>query len=174
TTDSSVHLFVFDRNPSTEKVSLSPGRMHRTRGRARLGRVGTTNYSDTFIQVADDCPVAAGEQPPDSGKGPAVAALQFAVISANPYALTSDDVLFEVHARRNGIPSAARTAARAAFFATSQACLRASPLAKRYGWGLHHDAESRVALVPLGSDEYQRLVNDPSVKQVKAMRSKRV
>ncbi|WP_298711512.1 DUF6157 family protein [Micrococcus sp. 2A] len=40
---------------------------------------------------------------------------------------------------------------REAFFAKSQACLRASPLGKRHGWGLHHDAEGRVALVPLGS-----------------------
>lgn len=135
--------------------------------------MGSTNYSGTFIQVADDCPVDAAEPPPVGGKAPTVAALQYALISEHPYELTSDDVLFEVHATRQSIPAAARPAAREEFFAKDQACLRSSPLGKRYGWGIHHDAESRVALVPLGSDEYLTLAADPAVKQLKAMRSKR-
>jgi len=134
--------------------------------------MGTTNYTGTFIQVADDCPVETAETPP-VGKAPTVAALQHTLIAAHPYELTSDDVLFEVHAIRQGIPDEARTTARAQFFAKDQACLRSSPLGKRYGWGIHHDADGRVALVPLGSDEYRSLAADPSVRQLKAMRSKR-
>lgn len=135
--------------------------------------MGTTNYSDTLIQVADDCPAETAEKPPNRGKSPTVAALQYAMISEHPYELTSDDVLFEVHAIRQSIPSEARTSAREAFFAKGQACLRSSPLAKRYGWGIHSDAYSRVALVAGGSEEYESLASDPSVKKVKAMRSKR-
>lgn len=135
--------------------------------------MGSTNYVGTFIQVADDCPVEAAEQPPASVKAPSVAALQYALISEHPYEFTSDDVLFEVHATRQSIPAETRTQAREAFFAKDQACLRASPLGKRYGWGIHHDADSHVALVPLGSDEYRSLTADPAVKQLKAMRSKR-
>ncbi len=135
--------------------------------------MGSTNYVGTFIQVADDCPVEAAEQPPVGGKAPTVASLQYELISEHPYELTSDDVLFQVHAIRQSIPSDAQPAAREVFFAKDQACLRSSPLGKRYGWGIHHDPEGRVALVPVGSDEYIALTADPAVKQLKAMRSKR-
>lgn len=135
--------------------------------------MGSTNYTGTHIQVAEDCPVKAAEQPPLNDKAPTVAALQYALISERPYELTSDDVLFEVYATRQAIPPEKRSAAREAFFAKDQACLRSSPLGKRYGWGIHHDADSRVALVPFGSDDYQALAADPAVKQLKAMRSKR-
>ncbi|MGO1560392.1 Bll7858 protein [Actinomycetales bacterium JB111] len=135
--------------------------------------MGSTNYTGTFIQVAEDCPVTAAEQPPAGGRAPSVAALQYALVSARPYELTSDDVLFDVHATRQGIEADARAEAREAFFAKDQACLRASPLAKRYGWGFHHDGDGRVALVPLGSTEYEALAADPEIKQLKAMRSRR-
>ncbi|WP_131103159.1 DUF6157 family protein [Ornithinimicrobium sufpigmenti] len=135
--------------------------------------MGGTNYTGTFIQVADDCPTEVAEQPPVGGKAPTVAALQYALISEHPYEYTSDDVLFDVYAARQAIPAAEQAEARQAFFAKDQACLRSSPLGKRYGWGIHHDSDSRVALVPLRSDEYQALATDPTVKQLKAMRSKR-
>lgn len=135
--------------------------------------MGSTNYTGSFIQVADDCAAGAAEPPPAGGKAPTVAALQYALISEHPYEFTSDDVLFEVFRIRQDLPAESLDEARAAFFAKGQACLRASPLGKRYGWGIHHDADSRVALVPLGSDEYRKLAADPNVKQLKAMRSKR-
>lgn len=135
--------------------------------------MGSTNYRDTFIQVAEDCPVAAAEEPPIAAKGPTVASLEYELIAQRPYELTSDDVLFEVHAIRQGIPAASRPEAREAFFAKPRACLRSSPLGKRYGWGVHHDAAGRVALVALGSDRYRELAADPSLKHVRAMRSKR-
>ncbi|MGC5617681.1 DUF6157 family protein [Georgenia sp. Z1491] len=135
--------------------------------------MGSTNYAGTFIQVADDCPVDTAERPPSGGRAPTVAALQYELISEHPYELTSDDVVFEVHGIRQSVPAESRAEARAAFFTKGQPCLRSSPLGKRYGWGIHHDADSRVALVPLGSDEYAALAADPALKQVKAMRSKR-
>lgn len=99
--------------------------------------------------------------------------MQYALIAEHLYECTSDDVLFEVYTTRQDVPGADRASAREAFFAKSQACLRSSPLGKRYGWGIYHDSESRVALVPLGSDEYRNLAADPEVKQTKVMRSKR-
>lgn len=135
--------------------------------------MGTTNYASTFIQIADDCPVDEAEAPPESAKGPTIVSLQHALIAAHPYEYTSDDVLFETYAVRHAIPTEERDAARAAFFAKDQACLRASPLGKRWGWGIHSDEESRVALVPLGSDEYEEKAGDESLTQLKAMRSKR-
>lgn len=133
----------------------------------------TTNYTSTLIAVAEDCPAQGPEEPPVGAKAPTIAELQYRLLSEHPYELTSDEVLLRVHAIRRGIPDAELEAARADLFAKPQACLRSSPLAKRYGWGLHHDAESRVALVPLGSDRYRELAADPGTAQTRAMRSKR-
>lgn len=134
----------------------------------------TTNYTNTFIEIAEDCPTGAAEIPPlREGKPPTVARLHFDLVADTPYRHTSDDIIFGTHATRNGIPDADLAAAREQFFSKGQACLRASPLAKRYGWGIHHDAEGRVALVPAGSEEYDRLAADPDLAHLKAMRSKR-
>lgn len=133
----------------------------------------TTNYENAFIEIAEDCPVARAEVPPDLGDRKTIANLQFDMISEAPYRYTSDDVIFTVHADRKGIAEAERAVERARFFSRGQACLRASPLAKLYGWGIHSDAAGRVALVPAGSEEYRRLAEDPDVRHVRAMRSKR-
>jgi len=133
----------------------------------------TTNYQDTFIESAEDCPVEEAQTPPSSAARKTVANLQYEMLADAPYRHTSDDVIFAVHADRAGIPEVDRPAERERFFSRGQACLRASPLAKRYGWGFHFDADGRVALVPGGSDEYRRLATDPTLRHVRAMRSKR-
>lgn len=135
--------------------------------------MGSTNYSNTFIRVADDCPAATGEEPPARDEAPTIAALQYLLIAEHPYELTSDDVIFEVHARRNGIPDGEKAAERARFFSKPQACLRTSPLGKRYGWGIHHDENARIALVPFGSERYRALAEDSALQQLKASRSRR-
>lgn len=132
----------------------------------------TTNYASSFIEVAPDS-TAAGPEVPPARQTPSVAELQHRLLSEQPYRLTSDELLFEVHALRAGIADADRAAARTAFLAKDQACLRASPLGKRYGWGTHHDAEGRVALVGLGTPEYARLAADPTLEHRQAMRSSR-
>ena len=129
----------------------------------------STDYSDTLITASTDCPVEQGAVP---GKAGTFAAFQHALL-AEPYRLTSDDLLFEVHAIRNAVPQDARAEARAALFAKPQACLRASPLVKQFGWGLHHDAGGRVARVAVESADYARLLADPAVTKVPGMRSKR-
>ena len=58
-------------------------------------------------------------------------------------------------------------------FAQPRACLRASPLPKTYGWGLHYDSHGRITLHPVGSPEYVRLSQDSSLTQLRAMRSSR-
>lgn len=133
----------------------------------------TTNYTDTFIAVADDCPVSAAEVPPSRAGAPSVAEMQFRLLHDRPYALTSDDVIFTVYAERKGIPEGERKEARAAFFSKGQPCMRASPLTKRYGFGVHSDARGRIALVPLGSPAYAKFIQDKRLLHVKAMRSKR-
>lgn len=137
----------------------------------------STNYVNTFIQVAEDC-TAPGACPPPERATPSVAGLTFRMIAEAPYQHTSDDVVFAVWADRRGVPEADRAAAREQFFAKGQPCLRASDLGKRYGWGLHFDAAGRVALVPVGSDGYARLAaghapDGTPVVVTRAMRSRR-
>lgn len=133
----------------------------------------TTNYQDTFISIADDCPETAGKVPPLKEEAPGIAALQFGMVKESPYAYSSDDVLFAVHAARTGIAEEAMDEERAKFFSKGQPCFRASPLTKRWGWGVHSDAKGKIALYAAGSPEYRKLAEDASVRQVKAMRNKR-
>ena len=132
----------------------------------------TTNYFNTFIEIAEDCPISMAEIPPEKGEAKSVANLQFEMIAHNPYKYTSDEVIFGIHALRNDLPN--NEAERAAFFSKGQACLRASPLTKRYAWGVHHDAEGKVAIYPAESEAYQKFVADAALKHTKGMRSKRV
>lgn len=133
----------------------------------------TTNYIDTFIQIATDSPVQSAEIPPVKGDQKTIAALQFEMIAHHPYKYTSDEVIFSVYAKRKEIPDSMLKAERELFFSKGQACLRASPLCKRYGWGIHSDSEGRVAMYPVESDEYRRLAGDTHISQTKGMRSAR-
>lgn len=129
----------------------------------------TTNYSDTLILVAEDCPKREGTLPARAGT---VAALQHGLLSRSPYEMTSDDLLWRVELlRRSGLLD--NDSERERYFSKGRACLRASPLVKSFGWGLHHDGDGRVALVGMETDAYRRLVDDPSVTKLAGMRSRR-
>ncbi|MGV3761588.1 DUF6157 family protein [Parapedobacter sp.] len=132
----------------------------------------TTNYFDTFIEVAEDTKAAAGTRPPSKAK-PTVAEMQYDLISNHPYQYTSDDVLFQVYANRNDLTEAEYAQARVQFFSKGQACLRASPLTKTYGFGIHCDSEGKVALYGVETAAYQTLSTAPRIKKVKAMKSSR-
>lgn len=116
----------------------------------------TTNARDTFLTVAPDTRATRGTAPPERDP-PSVAWRCYAALAAAPYRYTSDDVLFGAWADAQGLAEADRPAARAAFFFKGQPCFRASPLTKRYGWGVHHDAAGRIALVGLETPAYARL-----------------
>lgn len=133
----------------------------------------STNYFNTLIEIAEDCSVDAGKAPPVKGDKQTVANLQFEMLTDHPYKFTSDDVLFSVFATRKEIPPEALAEEREIFFSKGQPCFRASPLTKSYGWGVHSNAEGKIALFSVGSVEYQKLVADESIKKTKAMRSKR-
>ena len=132
----------------------------------------STNYTNTFIEVAADCKTAVGELPPEKHEM-TVARMQFEMIRENPYQYTSDDLLFAIYAARNGIHASQREGKRAEFFSKGQACLRSSPLGKRYGWGIHYDSEARIALYARESEEYMHLKNDSSLNHLAAMKSSR-
>lgn len=133
----------------------------------------STNYTDTFITSSEDSPAMAGEIPPFNPEKKSVAWMQYEILNENPYRFTSDDVLFQVYAERNQIPEGEWGEARVQFFSKGQPCFRASPLTKRYGWGIHNNSEGRVALFGRETDEYRSFELDPGLKVVKAVRSKR-
>jgi hypothetical protein len=132
----------------------------------------TTNYTDTFIEIADDCPILKGEMPPLKGDARTVAYIQFELISKNPYKFTSDDVLFQVFADRNDLAKSECKEAREKYFSKGQPCFRASPLTKRYGWGVHNDKNGKVAIYGAETSAYQKFIKDKNIKVVKAMKSK--
>ena len=114
------------------------------------------DYVDTFIAVADDCPVTRGTIPPGHTSA---AARAFRLIAEHPYRFTSGDVLFAIHADRHGIAPAEAEVARRAFYARSRPCLRTSDLCRRYGWGIHADSTGRIALVAVETAAYAEFVS---------------
>ena len=139
----------------------------------RMKSIHTTNYSNTFIEVADDCPVNTSEVPMEKNGKKTIASAQYEMISKNPYQFTSDDVLFAVFAERNNIAKKDQKIVREKFFSKGQACLRSSLLTKRYGFGVHSNADGKVALYPIESAEYKKFVSEKNIKHLKAMRSNR-
>lgn len=136
-------------------------------------KIYTTNYENTFIEAAEDSPAIVGEIPKVKGDTKTVAASQFEIISKNPYKFTSDDVLFQVFADKNALTKSEYAAAIEQFFSKGQACLRASPLTKRYGWGVHNDKDGKIALYGIETPEYQKFLKDKNLKVVKVMRTSR-
>lgn len=133
------------------------------------------NYQNTFILVADDCPVNEGVVPiVKEGKSKPIHVIQYLIMSEKPYKYTQEDIIFMVYAERNSI-SKSDINARDELFKKNHPCLRTSALGKKYGWGLHFDNEGKAALFSKSSSEYQvfEAGNNKKIKLVKAMRSKR-
>ncbi len=133
---------------------------------------------NTFVLIAPDCPVKVGTVPLTRGDSPTIAVAQHELLVAKPYSLTLEDLMFAVHVRREELSKAdAKKIAgeiREKLFAKSYPCMRASPLPKKFGWGVHHDAKGRIALYGAETVEYRRYAEGvEGVAVFKAMRSKR-
>lgn len=130
------------------------------------------NYVNTLIAVADDCPVTDAVVPPRNDAKSTIAAEQYRLISGHPYGLTSEEVIFQIYADKQAIPEDERPAAREEYFSVGRARMRTSPLAKTFGWGIHSDADGRLALIGMQTKEYRRLESGANgTTVVKAMRS---
>jgi hypothetical protein len=140
-------------------------------------KLHTTNYKNTFITAAPDCPATTGTAPAPRGSKKTVAELQYELLHANPFTLTSDALYFAVHTERLGLSAKEVEAKRdelwVALFEKPQACLRASALAKTYGWGFEFDDAGRVALVAIDSPRYRQLAKGKQLNVLAAMRSKK-
>lgn len=132
----------------------------------------TTNYFDSFIEVAEDTKACFGNIPPIKEKR-TVAQIQYELITKNPYKLSSDDILFQVFAEKNDLIKSEYKAAREQFFSKGQPCLRTSPLTKNCGYGVHFNSEGMVAIYGMETEEYQKFLADSKTKKIKAMKSSR-
>ncbi|MNW34287.1 hypothetical protein D3C74_112590 [compost metagenome] len=138
-------------------------------------------YFNTFIQVALDCPVEYGVVPPIGPKGKSLHVIQYELLSAQPYQHTHEELLYQTHLRHKGIASAEaefnEEQIRSALFSKKHPCLRASMLPKKYGWGIHYDADGKIAIYGKESPEYQHFTGRDGQKQaiqlLYAMRSQR-
>lgn len=136
-------------------------------------KIHSTNYENTFIEIAEDCPVNEGQEPPKKGDKKSIANYQYEMLKDNPYKFTSDDVFFTVFATRKEFDKKDWKGERQKFFSKGQPCFRASPLTKRYGWGVHSDENGKIAIYGADTQEYQNFVADETIRKVKAMKSKR-
>jgi len=136
-----------------------------------LPKIHTTNYFNTFIEVADDTKAYSGTKPPEKGDKKTIAQAQFEMVALHPYMYSSDDVFFQVFADRNDLTTSEYKHAREQFFSKGQPCFRTSPLTKIYGFGVHSNKEGKIALYGMETEEYQRFLADDSIKKVKAMKS---
>jgi hypothetical protein len=136
-------------------------------------KVHTTNYYNSFIEVAADCPVKQGIIPPSKPGMHSIAQRQYDLLQKNPYRFTSDEVLFQVYAERNNISPGEMEAARQQFFSKGQPCFRTSPLTKRYGWGVHFNEEGKIAIFGCDENAYKRFSGNEKIKVLKAMSTKK-
>ena len=129
--------------------------------------------TNTFIAQADDSPVTMGIVPAVKDGKPSVARMHYELLSEHPYEYDIDNFNFEIWCRRNDIDEADRESHRDAFFSKGHPCMRASPLTKTHGFGAHYNSAGKIAIYPVDSVAYRKLLNDPENKVEIAMRSKR-
>jgi hypothetical protein len=124
-----------------------------------------------LITPAPECPAIAAQTPPDRAQR-GRANIEFDLLTGAPYAYDHTSLAHAVHeamAEVSGKPAQDFET----FHAKGQPCMRASPLAKRYGWAEHSDADGKLALVDPASAVFARLMTDPTLLRKPPMRSKR-
>jgi len=135
------------------------------------------NPTNQFIEIAPDSPTKTAIVPYDKADKRSIATIEYELLSSKSYGLTLEDLKFDTYVRHKQIPPAElkthRKQLRDEYFAKPYACMRASPLTKKYGWGAHYDKLGKIAIYPVESEEYQMFVSDQSIKKYFAMRSKR-
>ena len=131
------------------------------------------NYYDTLIEVADDCPATEGQVPQARGGKKTKTVVEYELLVKHPYTYTEEDIAFEVYAVLHDIAKASWPIERETFLSKGHPHLRVSPLAKRYGWGIHNNADGKIALIAVESPAYKQLLDDPGTTKIKAFRSSR-
>lgn len=136
-------------------------------------KIHTTNYTNTFIEVAEDSKAEISKVPRPGKSDPTLAELQYNMLIGSPYTYTSDEVLFACHVQKKDILPSETSKEKEIFFSKGQPCFRCSPLTKSHGYGIHFDEHGKMALYGIESEAYEQWIANPKVQKVKAMRSSR-
>lgn len=138
--------------------------------------MNTVSYVNTFIRISEDSPVTTSKTPELYRGKETVATLEYKLLHDHPYAFTQEDVQFQTHLLKKDISTTdEKTLAtlRTEFFSKPKACFRASPLPKKYGWGLHYDGAGKIAIYGAETEAYTRFLADENLQQLKGMKSRR-
>ncbi|WP_188455134.1 DUF6157 family protein [Virgibacillus oceani] len=131
------------------------------------------SYTNTFIKISEDSNVTAAIVPAPRNNKPTIASIEYDILKQNPYKYTQKDVQFKTYLIKNQIDSDQLDELREQFFVKPKACFRASPLVKKYGWGLHYDDEGKIAIYDVKSEAYEKFLSTDTITILKGMRLKR-
>lgn len=122
------------------------------------------HWTNMVVVVAPDCPVYEGVEPVSKRDSKPAHVIQYELLSENPYRYTFEEQLFEVFLRHKGYPAdmavEEREQIREELLSKSHPCMRASMLPKKYGWGVHYNAEGKIALYGMETEAYQNLLDE--------------
>lgn len=133
--------------------------------------------ANQFIEIAPDCPLKEAVIPLNKNAKKTIATIEYELLSGKPYTYSLQELKFAIHVQQKQIsPIELKTQRRQLledFLAKPYACMRASPLTKKYGWGAHYDESGKIAIYAVGSKDYLRLLADKNVNKFIAMRNNR-
>lgn len=133
----------------------------------------STNYYNTFIPIPEENKIQKGTIPTLKEGKKSIAYFLYENIIKHPYQYTSNELLFKAYIFTNGIDEADIKKHKIQFFSKKQLDLRGSSLVLSYGWGIHFNAQGKIALIGIDSNLYSQLTNDTSIQKVKALKIKR-
>ncbi|GIN72701.1 hypothetical protein J14TS2_31760 [Bacillus sp. J14TS2] len=131
------------------------------------------SYQNTLITISEDSDVTEAVVPVPRNNKATIASIEYDLMKEHPYEYTQADVQFKTYLIKNQLDSANLDELREQFFSKPKACFRASPLVKKYGWGIHYDQEGKIAIYGVNSEEYQRFLHNDQIQKRKGMRSQR-
>lgn len=130
-----------------------------------------------FIEIAPDSPTRKAIVPQEKNGKPSIASIEYELLHGKPYHYTLQELKFATHLKHKQISPVEVKARRQQlwdeYFSRHYACMRASPLTRKYGWGAHYDEKGRIAIYPVESREYRQFVEDTRIRKYFAMRSKK-
>ncbi len=135
------------------------------------------NPVNQFIEVAPDCALDQAQVPEVRGGKQSIAAIEYELLSGKPYGYTLEELKFATYVKHKNIVvqqlKSNYEQIKTEFLSKPYACMRASPLTKKYGWGAHYDEFGKIAIYAVESQPYQDFVSNPHIRKYFAMRSKR-
>lgn len=133
-------------------------------------------YTNTLITIAKDSPVEVSETPTSTRENTPMHIVVYELLLGNPYGHNHEQLVFESHIIHKKLGDLSREEKEVLWeklMKRTHACLRTSPLTKKYGYGAHYDAVGNIALYPAESMVYKKFVKDKDIEKIPAMKNKK-